>query len=80
MSEEGSSNTSRTSGEIARAAAVPPPHIPDHELLRCIGEGSYGQVWLARNVMGEARAVKIVCRAKFREDDHAYQSLHKYVR
>lgn len=21
--------------------------IPDHELLRCIGRGSYGEIWLA---------------------------------
>ena len=26
--------------------------IPDHQLLRCIGSGSYGEVWLARNMMG----------------------------
>ena len=42
-----------------------PPAIPDHELLRCIGRGSYGEVWLARNVMGVSRAVKIVYRDSF---------------
>jgi WD40 repeat protein len=42
-------------------------------MLGCIGEGSYGQVWLARNVMGEPRAVKVVHRHKFREDDRAYE-------
>ena len=31
-----------------------PPAIPDHELLRCIGRGSYGEVWLERNVLGQA--------------------------
>ena len=41
------------------------PQIPDHELLRRIGGGSYGEVWLARNVMGTYRAVKIVCRDRF---------------
>ncbi|MBI4657230.1 MAG: serine/threonine protein kinase [Verrucomicrobia bacterium] len=41
------------------------PVIPDHELLRCIGRGSYGEVWLARNVMGTLRAVKIVYRRTF---------------
>src|SRR2546426_914906 len=46
----------------------PPPNIPDHELIRPIGSGSYGQVWLARNVMGTYRAVKIVYRHTFKED------------
>src|SRR5690349_1741441 len=39
--------------------------VPDHQLLSCIGRGSYGEVWLARNVMGTYRAVKIVYRAAF---------------
>src|ERR1041385_5190738 len=51
------------------AAAVREPQggvtIPDHELLSSIGRGSYGEVWLARNVMGTYRAVKIVYRAAF---------------
>jgi len=41
---------------------VQAPAIPDHRLLRPIGEGSSGQVWLARNVMGEYRAVKVIRR------------------
>ncbi len=46
---------------------VVPPNIPDHVLLRPIGRGGYGEVWLARNVIGEWRAVKIVRRADFRD-------------
>ena len=42
--------------------------IPDHELIRRIGTGSYGEVWLARNVMGTYRAVKIVQRNNFQSD------------
>src|SRR5436190_1095601 len=49
-----------------------PPQIPDHELLRCIGSGSYGEVWLARNVMGTYRAVKVIYRATF-SDDRPYE-------
>jgi len=45
-----------------------PPNIPHHEVLRCIGSGSYGEVWLARDVMGVYRAVKVVRRAKFDSD------------
>ena len=33
-----------------------PPPVPDYELLRRIGSGSYGDVWLARNVLGQFRA------------------------
>src|SRR4026208_1554578 len=43
------------------------PQIPDHQLLRCIGRGSYGEVWLARNVMGTCRAVKGVYRDSFED-------------
>src|SRR5437016_1101014 len=50
----------------------PPPHIPDHELLRRVGEGAYGEVWLARNVMGTYRAVKVVYRRTF-SDDRPYE-------
>src|SRR6185369_10765674 len=45
-----------------------PPTIPDHTLLRPIGRGAYGEVWLARNVMGTPRAVKIVWRRQFASD------------
>ncbi|MES2572893.1 MAG: serine/threonine-protein kinase, partial [Verrucomicrobiota bacterium] len=44
------------------------PHIPDHTLIRSIGSGSYGEVWLAQNVMGAWRAVKIVRRECFSSD------------
>ncbi len=43
-------------------------HVPEHELIRCIGQGSYGQVWLARNSLGVYRAVKIVFRDAFESD------------
>jgi len=41
------------------------PQIPDHTVHRCIGEGGYGRVWLARTVMGVWRAVKTVDRDAF---------------
>jgi WD40 repeat protein len=37
-------------------------------LLRCIGQGSYGQVWLARGITGAYRAVKVIYRAHFEQD------------
>src|SRR5947207_1449069 len=43
----------------------PVPRIPDHQLLRGIGKGSHGEVWLARNLMGVYRAVKVIYRKTF---------------
>jgi WD40 repeat protein len=54
-----------TSGSRAQDEGLPPLSIPDHQLLRCIGRGSYGEVWLARNTMGTYRAVKVVYRKSF---------------
>src|ERR1043165_3321825 len=48
------------------------PQIPDHKLLRPIGGGSYGEVWLAKNVMGSFRAVKLVYRNTF-ESERPYE-------
>lgn len=42
-----------------------PPQVPDHTLVRCIGRGAYGEVWVAQSVMGAYRAIKIVWRANF---------------
>src|SRR5215216_2703964 len=40
--------------------------VPDHELIRLIGKGSYGEVWLGRNTLGTYRAIKIVYEKTFR--------------
>ena len=41
------------------------PEIHDHMLLRCIGRGAYGEVWLAVNAVGLYHAVKIIYRRNF---------------
>src|ERR1019366_7026178 len=56
----------------ALVAQRTPPFVPDHTLLRMIGRGSYGEVWLARNVMGTYRAVKIIYRSSF-DSDRPYE-------
>ncbi len=50
----------------------PNPAIPDHEVLRKIGGGAYGEVWLARGVTGALRAVKVVWREDF-EDARTFE-------
>lgn len=60
---------SSANGPRAVAGGSPPaPAVPDHTLLRIIGQGSYGEVWLARNVLGEFRAVKVIYRRAFEHD------------
>ena len=48
------------------------PLIPDHEVLRVIGRGAYGEIWLARSLTGALRAVKVVYRSTF-ESERAFQ-------
>jgi serine/threonine protein kinase len=52
--------------------APPLPSVPDHDLLRIIGQGAYGEVWLARSALGTWRAVKLVRRAAF-DDERPYE-------
>ncbi len=58
MTEEGN----REPGIESSSAEPSVPDIPEHQLLRHIGKGSSGEVWLAKNVLGTYRAVKIVYR------------------
>ena len=53
------------------AVSASPPIIPDHEMLRVIGRGAYGEIWLARSLTGALRAVKVVSRSTF-DDERAF--------
>jgi len=58
-----------------------PLQIPDHDLIRCVGKGSYGEVWLAKSVIGTFRAVKIISRKTFRDDrpfDREFAGIQKF--
>jgi hypothetical protein len=63
--------TAARQSDNGKGAAI--PSIPDHELLQRMGEGSYGEVWVARaTATGTLRAVKIVRRSRF-ESDKPYE-------
>ena len=57
---------------IAEEVSARIPIIPDHEVLRVIGRGAYGEIWLARSLTGALRAVKVVYRSTF-ESERAFQ-------
>jgi serine/threonine protein kinase len=57
-----------TPQETGTPAQMPPSgvfSIPNYQLIRCIGKGAYGDVWIARNELGVCCAVKIVERKTF---------------
>jgi CHASE2 domain-containing sensor protein len=56
--------------------------IPDHTLLRPIGRGAYGEVWLARNATGIVRAVKMIRRRWFQDERHyerEFQGIRRFL-
>ena len=48
------------------------PQIPEYELIKPIGKGGFGDVWLAKSVLGTFLAVKVIFRSNFR-DDRSYE-------
>jgi eukaryotic-like serine/threonine-protein kinase len=79
------SATPRALGNSPGSAAVvslrSPPVIPDHQLLKLIGWGAYGEVWLARSMVGRLRAIKVVRRHEFEDDrpcQREFEGLLKY--
>ena len=48
------------------------PDIPDYQMVRKIGEGAYGEIWLGISVTGVHRAIKFIRRDKF-EHERPYE-------
>jgi Tfp pilus assembly protein PilF len=73
-------NRSKESAELVNVPSG--PLVPDHEVLRVIGRGAYGQVWLARHMrLGTLRAVKVVRRDEFGDDRpfrREFEGIQKY--
>ena len=66
--------------EALPSNAMKSASIPDHEMIRCIGSGGYGEVWLARSITGTFRAVKVVDRKTSHDPrfDREFAGLKKF--
>jgi len=56
------------------------PSIPDFTVIRRIGGGGYGEVWLGRSVTGVLRAIKVIRRDRFADDRPFFRELDGITR
>ncbi len=56
------------------------PSIPDFTVIRRIGGGGYGEVWLGRSVTGVLRAIKVIRRDRFDDDRPFFRELDGITR
>jgi eukaryotic-like serine/threonine-protein kinase len=57
-----------------------PPQIPDLEVIRLIGRGAYGEVWLVRNKpFGALRAAKLIDKSRTGAVVRELASLRRYL-
>lgn len=81
MSESGPLNHSDSDGAPTQKNSKAPAVIPDYQLVRRIGSGSYGEVWIGRSVTGRYRAIKIIHRHTFdtnRPFDREFSGIQKF--
>src|SRR5262245_57376289 len=58
-----------------------PPEALDYEVLRLIGRGGYGEVWLVRDKSGRHLACKVIYRESFdnaRPYEREYEGIKKF--
>ena len=56
--------------------------IPNYELIRPIGQGAYGEVWLARGEIGVHHAVKLIHKHTFSDRspfEREYRGILQYT-
>jgi CHASE2 domain-containing sensor protein len=66
----------------AEAPTRPTPVVADHTLVRQVGRGGYGEVWLARNAIGTYHVVKLVFRQGFNDDgpyEREFRGIQKFM-
>ena len=56
-----------------------PTGIPEHTLVKRIGAGAYGEVWLARDVVGAYHAVKLVHLARFDRNPEPFEREYRGI-
>jgi len=59
-------------------ASPVPPVIPDYELVRELGRGSFGSVWLGRSRTGVHHAIKIVPKSRERLLEKELEGIRAY--
>ncbi|MCX6905025.1 MAG: bifunctional serine/threonine-protein kinase/formylglycine-generating enzyme family protein [Verrucomicrobia bacterium] len=71
----------REPGTSSSSSTTPASTQLDYQLLRLIGRGAYGEVWLARDRQGAYCAVKVVFRESFDHDrpyEREYEGIRKF--